>query len=107
MKNKRTITKPWFYDRSKFIRSEEDRVWREERANAADDVWPPTAAAAAPPAAPEPVVAMPSRVLPEPPLAEPPILLESPSSGSTASGSPENFATPPFRPWWKRLLWVK
>lgn len=104
MKKKPTVAKPWFYDRSKFIRSEEDRRWNEERANAADASSAVPVIAAAPPAAPEPAVATPP--LEEMPLvtvAEGLIATALPSKPPTPP-SPENSVTPPLKPWWKRLL---
>lgn len=91
MKKKPTVAKPWFYDRSKFIRSEEEKVWRE---NASDSPVIPElrrvveeiAAAEqaviveAPPAAPEPVAPTPE---PKPP---PPSIELTPTAPSLPLG---------------------
>lgn len=101
------VVKPWFYDRSQFVRSEEERVWRGKHASDVYDAREPFVTAEDPPAVPTPVVAMPPRVVAEPPLAELPIVISpAPEKSSLPSSESMPKETSPRLGLWQRF-WKK
>lgn len=97
---KTVVTRPWYRDRSQFVRSEEERIWRETQkivSESTEDVA--SAIVEAPPAAAV------SAVTPEVPMAAPaPAMSEvSPPTVSTPEEN-SNVSAPWWRRWWK---WIR
>lgn len=91
MKKPLPVERPWYRDRALFVRSEDERRWRETREtpNVVEFKVPASAPVIEQPVAVVPVEPEPVTVLRDPPEDPPPASVEEP---------------PPPKPWWKRLL---
>lgn len=91
MKKRPPVERPWYRDRAQFIRSEDERRWRETREtpNVVEFKVPVSAPAVEQPV-PEPVVVAEPATVAEPIVAVEPVVEVAPTAEQ--------------KPWWKRLL---